>query len=786
MTHNDLRYEFGPYQLDPSKRILTRNGEGIPLTPKATDILLVLVKYAGQLVEKDELLKEVWPDTFVEEANLSQNIFTLRRALRDDRADPKYIETIARRGYRFIESVKTLGVNGHEFGDSAESADQAGRRPVVVVLPFTNTGDVELDYLVDGLTHYVINNLSRVSQLRVMSHSAAFRYKTMRHDPQRVGKELNASAVLVGNIDAGRNRIACNVELVDVGGGWQLWGQTFDSESKDLLEIQESIIRHLVAALKLRLTGVEEKKISARYTENLAAYQAYLEGRYHWSRYTREGIEKAIYHFGHAIKLDPNYALAYAATVDCYLRLTTNYLPPEEDGRAIARLANNESDQIELRFEWDCRSVERELRRAADLKADYTSPHQWDFVYRISKQLYEQPFSEPSTEMNRDSCLATQMRSVQLTPTEEVQILCSVARDQITIGNFEAARLILARWAIPRKWPKLASLNPYAAADLLFTLGTLFGSVAGTTQVVHGHKQAEALLNGSIALFAQLGLASRSSEARIELARCYYKQGLFDLGRETLSEALFELPDDQIEIKSFGLLVWGAIERESGRLKDSLIKLRQAASLEGTGPLAAGRCYHELATTLKELANADHDEQYSDEAAIHFQRAIYRFEAVGHHRYVAAIENNMGFLLLSLGRFKDSEQCLLRAKRLFESLGDCIHGAQTNETLARLYIETKQFPLAEEAIHRAVKTLEKTDGEASLAESLRTAGVVAARQQLYDEAKKSFEAAFRVSERCGDHEGARRALRMMFEELNNGLDPKERNEISDKLNQLSH
>src|SRR4051812_32958302 len=98
MTHNDLHYEFGPYQLDPSKRILTRNGEGIPLKPKATEILLVLVKDAGQLIEKDELLKEVWPDTFVEEANLSQNIFTLRRALGDDRAGPKYIETIAHRG----------------------------------------------------------------------------------------------------------------------------------------------------------------------------------------------------------------------------------------------------------------------------------------------------------------------------------------------------------------------------------------------------------------------------------------------------------------------------------------------------------------------------------------------------------------------------------------------------------------------------------------------------------------------------------------------------------------
>jgi tetratricopeptide (TPR) repeat protein len=386
--------------------------------------------------------------------------------------------------------------------------------------------------------------------------------------------------------------------------------------------------------------------------------------------------------------------------------------------------------------------------------------------------------------LDRDSGLASQIPSVQLTPTEEVQILCSVARDQIAIGNFEAARLILGRWAVSRKWPTLASLHSCAAADLLFTLGTLAGSVAGSTQVAHGHKQAEAFLNGSIALFAQLGIASRSSEARIELARCYYKQGLFDLGREALSQGLTELPDDQIEIKSFGLLVWGAIERDCGHLKDSLIKLRQAASLEGTGPLATGRCYHELATTLKELANAERNGQYSDEAAVHFQRALYKFEAVGHHRYVAAIENNMGFLLLSLGMLKESEQHLLQAKRLFDSLSDSVLGAQTNETLARLYLETEQFALAEEAINRAVKTLELTDGEAALAESLTTAGVVAARQRRHGEAKKSFEAAFRVAERCGDHEGAGRALLIMFEETNEGLDRHEKNQISEQLKRL--
>src|ERR1044072_7830095 len=136
MTHNDLRYEFGPYHLDPTQRILTRNGEGIPLTPKATGILMVLVKHAGQLVEKDELLKEVWPDTFVEEANLSQNIFTLRRALGDDRTGPKYIETVAKRGYRFLAVVRTVPQAGGAGVGVPAATGVASLSPVVAVLPF--------------------------------------------------------------------------------------------------------------------------------------------------------------------------------------------------------------------------------------------------------------------------------------------------------------------------------------------------------------------------------------------------------------------------------------------------------------------------------------------------------------------------------------------------------------------------------------------------------------------------------------------------------------------------
>jgi DNA-binding winged helix-turn-helix (wHTH) protein len=229
MSNNNLYYEFGPYQLDPGKRILTRDGEGIPLTPKATEILIVLVKHAGQLVEKDELLKEVWPDTFVEEANLSQNIFTLRRALGDERSGPKYIETVAKRGYRFLALVRTVPHVGSVGVDATGTTGVAPQSPVVAVLPFiNNTGDPELEYLADGITSNLINNLSRISQLRVMSRSAVFRYNSKDNDLQQVGRELGLNAILVGKIDVWQSELAVTVELVNAHTGWQVWGATFD------------------------------------------------------------------------------------------------------------------------------------------------------------------------------------------------------------------------------------------------------------------------------------------------------------------------------------------------------------------------------------------------------------------------------------------------------------------------------------------------------------------------------------------------------------------------------
>jgi len=809
MPHNkNLCYEFGPYQFDLSKRAVERSGETISLTRKAIDILVVLVANAGQLVEKDELLREVWPDTFVEEANLAQHISALRKALGDERGVPRYIETVTRRGYRFIGTVRVIDTNGNQFSNaqasvhlSQEPGGPINQTPVVAVLPFINVlGDPDLEYLVQGITDNIINNLSRISKLRVMSRSAVFRYKTKQTDPQQVGKDLGAHVVLVGKINSRTGHSLIEVEVVDASTGWLLWGESFDSEEKDLLEIQETITRQIVATLKLQLSGDEEKHITARYTENAEAYESYLEGRHHWSRYTRSGIERAIGHFRNAIELDANYALAYAGIIDCYLRLATNYLPPEDDvsttedeGAYQPETSAGESDpRVKLRFEWDWKGAERELRRANELQTNYPTAPQWYAAYKTSQQLYNETICrdrEGSKYQIQDGLpqkpLVTQFASLELTSSEEIQVYCTISREQIDTGNYDGASRILRHWWLFGNWPKLERLNQRSSADLLFTTGELAGFIASTQQIPRGQRHAEQLIIGSITLLENLGFRRRAAEGRIELALCYYRQGLFDIGRSILIHVLSELSEDDWELRSLALIRLASLERHAGRLNDALNRLIAATDIvKFPGPWVTSRRQLELASTYKDLAIADDDVAYFKKAREFYYKALHEFEAVGNHRYVAIVENNIGFLLLNLNVYKESECHLLRSRRLFEAFSDVVRGAQVNETLARLYVATGQYVLAQGAIKKSVEILEHTDGEALLAEALTTSGLVEVKLGNYTNAKSTLLAGCSVAERCGDHEGAGRALLILLEELGHQLESVEKLQIAEKLTGL--
>jgi len=808
MPHSqDTCYEFGTFRLDVNQRVLTRSGEPVSLTPKATDILVLLLNNAGQLVDKEELIREVWPDSFVEEQNLTQNIFVLRRALGDGTAGAKFIETVPRRGYRFVTAVKKISC-GQIQGGSREGTSESSVPPILAVLPFTNaTGDPKLDYLAEGLTENIINNLSRTSKLRVISRSAVFRYKGREADPLIIGQGLGVDVVLSGNLYPRSSGFAIRAELVDVKNNWQLWGQSFECELSQLLETQDEITRQISAALKLTLTGEEEKQLTTRHTENSHAYQAYLEGRYHWSKYTKEGIEKAIIHFREAIDLDAKYALAYAGIIDCYLRLATNYFRPEDEVFSqLTRMPSvhmdqhlnlNANDRVKLRHEWDWKGAERELRRANELKSDYLAAHQWYAAYVFAKHLFQsnrRVHHDESQSLVNDvavtnstdvDVLPAQIPSANLTEAEQVQVYCAVAREQIDSGNYDAACAVLFQWWSFGERPKVDGLSLQSCADLLFTVGELAGCVASARQIPKGQKHGEGLLSGSIALFELLGSRVRAAEARLELALCYYRQGMFELGRSTLVEVLAELTPREGELRCLALIRLASLERHAGRLRDAVDRLTEATRLLDTaGPWAAGRCHLELASTFKDLGSGEGKPEYFQESMRLYEMALYEFDAIGNYRLSAIAENNLGFLLLLLGNFDQSEVHLAHARVVFDRLSDRVRRAQVDDTLSRLYLAQQKNKMAMEAANRAIATLEAGDEDALLAEAMVTKGLVLCNLERYAEARIALEGANRLAERCGDDEGAGRALLVLVERVGPWLERRELEDFGSRLNNL--
>ncbi len=416
-------YDFGPFRLDLAERRLLRGARPVQLTIKAFETLLALVENDGRVLGKDELIARVWPDAVVEEGSLNVNIYTLRRALGETQGGAKYIETVPRRGFRFVAQVRATsdagkaGKNGRgaertvagnkrqpsaaaSGSNQADSARAMRARKVIdslAVLPLVNAGhDAEMEYLSDGLTESIINSLSQLPQLRVMARSTVFRYKGRELDPQAVGRELGVRAVLTGRVIQLNENLIIRTELVDVADGWQLWGEQYNRNSADLLAVQEEISREISEKLRLKLSGEQKKRLAKRYTVSTAAYQTYLKGRFYWNKRTLEGLRRGVEYFQQAIRLDPDYALAYAGLADSHLLMgSVEYgaLHPKEALQS-AKIATLEALRLDgtlaeahaslgyvRLFDWDWSEAEKEYRRAVELNPNYATAHHWYALY---------------------------------------------------------------------------------------------------------------------------------------------------------------------------------------------------------------------------------------------------------------------------------------------------------------------------------------------------------------------------------------------------------------------
>ncbi len=420
-------YEFGRFRLDIARRTLSRGGEPLPLTSKLFDTLLALVANHERVLLKDELMKLVWPDSFVEEVNLAQNVSALRRLLGESPGQNRYIATIPGKGYRFVSEVRCAHEPVREI-PAAVSRDEppevrgitsrspsrlvfiascaflalagfvyvmgiAGKRRAtfsrqrsVAVLPFRSLGRQDADdHLGIGVTDAVITKLSNVRVLVVRPTSSVLRYMDRTADPAKAGQELAVESLLDGKIQESGDRIRVTVQLLRVSDGQPIWAQTFDDKLTDIFTLEDSISERVAHALAVRLGVQEQKEMGRHYTSNIEAYRDYVEGRYFEFQFTPGGLNQALWEFNRAIELDPSYALAYAGLADAYTTASDWILPPREalpNAESAARKALLLDDQLAeahaalahaLLHEWKLKASSEEFRRALSLNPNNTS-----------------------------------------------------------------------------------------------------------------------------------------------------------------------------------------------------------------------------------------------------------------------------------------------------------------------------------------------------------------------------------------------------------------------------
>ncbi len=383
MAHGPNRlYEFGPYQVDPQKLQLWRDGSAVPLPPKAAEILLVMLAHSGETVSKEELMRSVWPDSYVEESNLTQNIFLLRKALGETAQHSSYIITIPGKGYRLAADVRQiengsappavvesaahpeqLAVTNSERSPARKSRwlwllaaslvliafvaaiqwhghpspPQPAGRVMLAVLPFENlTGDPAQEYFSDGMTEEMIAQLGNLDpeHLGVIARTSVMHYKNGKAPLDQIGRELGVQYVLEGSVRRDADKVRITAQLIQLKDQSHLWARRYDRELNSTLALQSEIAQEIAGEIQHAL-GPSRFPLAAeppqQSSTSFEAYDAYVRGRYFWNKRTAAGFEQAIGYFQQAIAKDPNYAQAYAGLADSWVLLPAfSVLPPAE------------------------------------------------------------------------------------------------------------------------------------------------------------------------------------------------------------------------------------------------------------------------------------------------------------------------------------------------------------------------------------------------------------------------------------------------------------------------
>jgi TolB-like protein/DNA-binding winged helix-turn-helix (wHTH) protein len=577
---------FGPFEVDLDQRLLFRAGDSVPLTPKAFETLAVLVERQGKVVDKAELLKLVWPDTFVEENNLTQNISALRKAFGDE----SYIETIPRRGYRLLAEVANVpaaetGQVGREMVArpkfrsvwlwaafaitmvaliafySVNKIPSAGRPHFrvdsLVVLPFVNmTANPEDEYFSDGLTEELTNSVAHLDGLRVVSRTTAFQFKGKARDIRLIADQLHVNAVIEGSVRRQEKKLRVTVQLNDAQSGYHIWSQTYDRDAGNIFSIQEDISNQV--AHTIRPNGPVFR--AAAGTKDHSAYNLYLLGRFHRSKPDGASVRKAMAFFEQAIAQDAGYAAAYAGLAECYVKLAQGNLMPSVEAGAAAQqsldkalalddnLAEAHTTQamVFLLMDRNWEAAELQFRRALALNGNDAAAHHW--------------FSHYFTAMGRvRESLAESRKALELSPLD-VQISSHLVSNYVRARDFPSAI---------KAGLETLELDPHSQLAYLFLMwayedtGQWDKAIDASQRATRAHPEASVLQAAVHAEgprgYWRVNQAFQSQQANpdnFRLAVCHARLGQGEQALARLEQAFQKREPESIYVKSEPAFDW--------------------------------------------------------------------------------------------------------------------------------------------------------------------------------------------------------------------------------------
>ena len=416
---------FGIFQIDLKARELHKAGVKVKLQEQPFRVLALLVDRAGQVVTREELQQIIWPtDAYVAfDQGLNNAIKKVRDALGDSADSPRFIETLARHGYRFIAPVAAkpqhppepqvtigprtlrkpalLGLAGVSllaalaywaWHGSSMRAGSATEKVILAVLPFDNLSrDPDQEFFSDGLTEEMIAQLGNLNpeRLTVISRGSVAKYKDSRLAANQIGRELHADYLVQGSVRRASDRVRITVQLIQVRDQTDLWAESYDRELKDILALQDSVSRTIANQIHVTLTPGQQTRLRGVNLDP-EAYEAYLKGRYYWNKRTGDGLQKALFYFQQAINKDPAYGAAYSGLADCNSGLAWHGFKSPAEALPAANAAALKAIEIEprsaeahaslglvLTHRWDWAGADAEFKQALQLDPRYANAHHW-------------------------------------------------------------------------------------------------------------------------------------------------------------------------------------------------------------------------------------------------------------------------------------------------------------------------------------------------------------------------------------------------------------------------